>query len=129
MIVLPDTGYIEVNAFTSIARIPLQDVAVAVTAEDGTVIALRLTDRNGLITPIEIPVPDRAESLTPDPAQRPFTDVNLYARLEGYEQRENENLQVFSGTVTRLELEMIPLSELPQSWDKATVYTAPPQNL
>lgn len=129
MIVLPDTGYIEVNAFTSIARIPLQDVAVAVTAEDGTVIALRLTDRNGLITPIEIPVPDRAESLTPDPAQRPYTDVNLYARLEGYEQRENENLQVFSGTVTRLELEMIPLSELPQSWDKATVYTAPPQNL
>lgn len=129
MIILPDTGYIEVNAFTSIARIPLQDVAVAVTAEDGTVIALRLTDRNGLITPIEIPVPDRAESLTPDPAQRPFTDVNLYARLEGYEQRENENLQVFSGTVTRLELEMIPLSELPQSWDKATVYTAPPQNL
>lgn len=129
MIVLPDTGYIEVNAFTSIARIPLQDVAVAVTAEDGTVIALRLTDRNGLITPIEIPVPDRAESLTPDPAQRPFTDVNLYARLEGYEQRENENLQVFSGTVTRLDLEMIPLSELPQSWDKATVYTAPPQNL
>lgn len=129
MIVLPDTGYIEVNAFTSIARIPLQDVAVAVTAEDGTLIALRLTDRNGLITPIEIPVPDRAESLTPDPAQRPFTDVNLYARLEGYEQRENENLQVFSGTVTRLDLEMIPLSELPQSWDKATVYTAPPQNL
>lgn len=129
MIVLPDTGYIEVNAFTSIARIPLQDVAVAVTAEDGTLIALRLTDRNGLITPIEIPVPDRAESLTPDPAQRPFTDVNLYARSEGYEQRENENLQVFSGTVTRLDLEMIPLSELPQSWDKATVYTAPPQNL
>lgn len=129
MIVLPDTGYIEVNAFTSIARIPLQDVAVAVTAEDGTVIALRLTDRNGLITPIEIPVPDRAESLTPDPAQRPFTDVNLYARLEGYEQRENENLQVFSGTVTRLDLEMIPLSELPQSWDKATVYSTPPQNL
>lgn len=129
MIVLPDTGYIEVNAFTSIARIPLENVAVAVTAEDGTLIALRLTDRNGLISPIEIPVPDRAESLTPDPGVRPFTDVNLYARLEGYEQRENEDLQVFSGTVTRLDLEMIPLSELPQSWDKAAVYTAPPQNL
>lgn len=90
---------------------------------------MRLTDRNGLIAPIEIPVPELSASQTPDTGVRPFTPVNLYARLEGYEQRENENLQVFPDTVTRLELEMIPLSELPGSWDQAAVFDTPAQNL
>lgn len=129
MSVLPEEGTIEVNAFTSIARIPLADVAVVVTAADGTAIALRLTDRNGLIAPISIPAPQLSAGQTPDTGVRPYTPVNLYARKEGYEQRENENLQIFPGTVTRLDLEMIPLSELPSSWDKVTLYSSPPQNL
>ena len=126
---LPEKGYITVNAFTGTARIPLQNVAIAVTAEDGTAIALRLTDRNGLITPIEVPVPPLSAGQTPDTGVVPFTPVNLYARLEGYEQTENENLQVFPETVTELELQMIPLSELPNSWDKVSIFNTPAQNL
>ncbi len=126
---MPDTGYIEVNAYTSNAKIPLENVAITVTAADGTAIAMRLTDRNGLIMPIEVPVPDLSAGQSPDTGVRPFTPVNLYARLEGFEQRENENLQVFPETVTRLELEMIPLSELPSSWDRTAVFDTPPQRL
>lgn len=129
MIYLPETGYITVNAFTGNARIPLENVAIAVTAADGTAIALRLTDRNGQITPIEIPVPDLSASQTPDTGILPFTPVNLYARLEGYEQTENENLQVFPDTVTQLQLQMIPLSELPDAWDKVAIFDTPAQNL
>lgn len=128
-ITLPDTGYIQVSAFTSKARIPLKDVAVTVTATDGTAIAMRLTDRSGRIDPIEIPVPDLAESQSPDPGTIPFARVNLYARLSGYGQIENEDLQVFANTITNQELEMIPLSELPESWGKTEVFFTPPQNL
>ena len=123
------TGYIQVHAYTSYAQLPLQDVAVTVTAGDGTAIAMRLTDRSGKIQPIEIPVPDRSESLSPNPPEIPFTTVNLYARKKGYEQIENEGLQVFAGTVTNQNLEMIPLSELPGQWDKSEVFFTPPQNL
>ena len=128
-ITLPDTGYITVNAFTGTARIPLENVAIAVTAVDGTAIALRLTDRNGRITPIEVPVPSLSAGQTPNTGIVPFTPVNLYARLEGYEQTENENLQVFPETVTQLELQLIPLSELPASWDKVSIFDTPSQNL
>ena len=128
-ITLPETGYIDVLAYTSIAQIPLENVAITVTSSDGTAIAMRLTNRNGSITPIEIPVPERSSSQSPNTGVIPFTSVNLYARLEGYEQVENENLQVFADTVTRLNLELIPLSELPASWDKTTVFDTPPQNL
>ena len=123
------TGYITVRAYTSTAQFPLQNVAIAVTAVDGTAIAMRLTDRNGLIRPIEIPVPDKSESLSPDPGEQPFAVVNLYARLKGYEQVESENLQVFADTTTNLNLEMIPLAELPAQWDQSVIFDTPPQNL
>lgn len=126
---LPDTGYIDVLAYTSLAQIPLENVAITVTATDGTALAMRLTNRNGSIDPIAIPVPALSAGQSPNTVIRPFTPVNLYARLEGFEQVENENLQVFPGTVTRLNLEMIPLSELPSSWDKTAVYDTPAQNL
>lgn len=126
---MPSTGYITVRAYTSTAQFPLKDVAVTITSEDGTAIAMRLTDRNGLIAPIEIPVPDKAESLSPDPEEKPFTAVNLYARKKGYEQIESENLQVFADTTTNQNLEMIPLSELPNQWDQSEIFYTPPQNL
>ena len=126
---MPSTGTIQVNAYTSQARIPLPDVAITVTAADGTVIAMRTTDRSGRITPISIPVPDIEESQSPNPPQTPFTQVNLYARKNGFTQIENEDLQVFPDTVTEQDLEMIPLSELPSSWGNREIFKTPPQNL
>ena len=123
------TGYIQVHAYESYARLPLKDVAIAVTAEDGTAIAMRLTDRSGQITPIEIPVPDLRESQFPAPGERPYAIVNLYAHLRGYEQVEAENLQIFADTVTDQDLMMVPLAELPGRWDQTVIFDTPPQNL
>ncbi|MBQ2854601.1 MAG: hypothetical protein IJE81_03910 [Oscillospiraceae bacterium] len=123
------TGYIQVRAYESYAQIPLEDVAIAITAADGTAIAMGLTNRNGRIEPVEIPVPDLADSQTPDPPERPYATVNLYAHLRGYEQVEAEDLQVFPGITTLQELQMIPLSELPGAWNQSAFFDTPPQNL
>ena len=126
---LPATGYIQVRAYTSTAQFPLQDVAITITSRDGTAISMALTDRSGKIRPVAIPVPDRSESQSPDPPERPYAVVNLYARKKGYEQVESENLQVFAGTTTLQNLEMIPLAELPTNWDQTIIFDTPPQNL
>ncbi len=126
---MPATGYIQVHAYSSYAQLPLENVAIAVTSTDGTAIALRLTDRSGQIAPIAVPVPDLAQSQSPDPGEKPFTSVNLYAHLKGYEQIESENLQVFADTTTLQNLEMIPLAELPQNWSQNVIFNTPPQNL
>jgi len=119
-----------VHAYTSNARIPLQGTAVTVTDLNGSAIAMRLTNRSGTLdTPIEITVPDRSASQSPNTGIVPFTDVNLYARLENFETIEIENLQVFPGTLTVQDLAMIPLSELPDSWNKVEIFNTPPQNL
>lgn len=123
------TGYIQVHAYTSTARIPLADVAITVTSPDGTAIAMRVTDRSGQITPIEVPVPELSAGQRPDTGLIPYTRVNLYARLKGYEQIENEDLQVFPNTITDQNLELIPLSELPDQWDRRELFVTPSQNL
>ena len=123
------TGYIQVHAYTSKAQIPLQDVAVMITYPDGSAIAMRLTDRSGLIDPVPITVPDLAASQTPDTGIVPYTAVNLYARIANYETIEIENLQIFPGTLTIQNLAMIPLAELPDSWNQTEIFNTPTQNL
>ena len=117
------------RAYTSKAQIPLSDVAITVTTPDKTAIAMRLTNENGRIEPVEITVPDLSESQTPDPGKIPFTTVNLYARLTDFEQIEIEDLQVFADTITDQNLEMIPLAELPETWSRTEVFRTPAQNL
>lgn len=129
-IALSAIGYIQVHAFTGKARIPLQGVAITITDLSGSAIAMRLTNRSGTLdAPVEISVPDVTAGQTPDTGILPFTDVNLYARLENFEAIEIENLQVFPGTLTIQDLSMIPLAELPDSWNKLEIFNTPPQNL
>ena len=124
------TGYIQVHAYTSNAQIPLKDVAVAITDKNGSTIALRLTDRSGqLDEPVAVTVPDLSASLSPNTGETPFATVNLYARLSNYEEIEIENLQVFANTVTSQNLELIPLSELPEYWHQVEIFDTPKQNL
>lgn len=126
---LASTGYITVHAYTSFAKLPVKDVAISITAADGTAIAMALTDRNGQIKQIPIPVPEREASLSPNPGEKPFTSVNLFARARGYEQAEYENLQIFPGIITNQNVELIPLSELPGAWNQTAIFDTPPQNL
>lgn len=122
-------GYIQAKAYTSRARIPLEDVSIVITDEGDRPLAFRLTDESGLTSPIRLEVPDYAESQQPEPQGKPFAAVNLYAKLDRYEQIEIQGLQVFADTVTLQELAMIPLSELPTNYEKAEIFDTPPQNL
>lgn len=127
---LSSTGYIQVRAYTSNALIPLKDVAVTITDTSGAAIAMRLTNRNGLLdAPIEITVPDRSASESPNSGIIPYAAVDLYARIENYEEIHAERVQVFPDTLTIQDLKMIPLSELPDNWNKAELFNTPAQNL
>ena len=129
-IILSAKGYIQVRAYTSYAQIPLEGVAVSITDSNGDAIALRLTNRNGVLDlPVEITVPDFSAGQRPETDTIPFGVVNLYARLKDYEAIEIENLQVFPDRTTTQNLEMIPLSELPDSYNKLEIFPTPPQNL
>lgn len=118
------------HAYTSDAQIPLQGAAITVTKPDGSAIAMRLTNRSGILdAPIPVQVPDISAGQTPATGVIPFGTVNISARLENFEAIEAENVQVFPGVITVQNLELIPLSELPESWNKLEQFNTPPQNL
>lgn len=124
------TGYLQVHAYTSYAQIPLKDTAVTITDKSGAAIAMRLTNRSGLIdTPIEISVPDLSASQSANTGIIPYSTVNLYARKTGYEEITVNDVQIFADTVTLQNLELIPLSEFPQQWNKSELFETPTQNL
>ena len=125
---MPAYGYIQAKAYTSRSQLPVEDAAVSVVDENGRLLGLRTTNSSGLTTPIRLEVPDAAESQTPGNA-RPFVTVNLYARAENYEQVLVRGVQVFPGIVTTQELQFVPLSELPGSWNRLEIFDTPPQNL
>lgn len=124
------TGYIQVQAYVSSAQIPLKDVAVTITDASRNAIAMRLTNRSGQFdVPIPIQTPDLSAGQQPNTGVFPYTVVNLSARLEDYEEIDVDNVQVFPDTQTLQALEMIPLSEFPNAWNKVEIFDTSKQNL
>lgn len=122
-------GYIQVNAYTSEARIPLGGTAVAILSMDGTLLAARLTNSSGQITPVAVSVPDLRDSLNPDFSGQPYTAVTICAQAPGYEPIQVERVQVFAGILTYQPLELVPMSMIPEPGDGTDYYDVLPQNL
>lgn len=127
---MSSTGYLQVHAYTSNARMPLENVTVAITDENDALLALRTTNSSGMLTAaLPLDAPAAATGQRPDSGQRPYRWVNLYARLENYELLEVLQLQIFDQTVTDQPLQLIPLAELPGSWNQAQSVLTQPQQL
>ncbi len=127
---MASTGYIQVRAYVSSAQIPLKDVAVTITDASRNAIAMRLTNRDGQFdVPVPIEAPDLSAGQQPNTGIFPYTVVNLSARLEDYEEIDVDNVQIFPDTQTIQELEMIPLSEFPDAWNKVEIFDTSKQNL
>ena len=105
-------------------------MAITITDAGGAAIAMRLTNRSGMLDQaIGIPVPDLSASQSPNTGIIPFSTVDLYARLENYEEIYIKNLQIFPDIVTDQDLELIPLAEFPADWIKSETFFTAPQSL
>lgn len=110
--------------------LPLENVAVAILTPKDELIAARMTNSSGMLDQaVAIEVPPRSAGQTPGTGVVPFARVTVRARKEGYEQIEAEDVQVFPDTVTTQDLELIPLAEFPEPWNRWELFRTPPQNL
>lgn len=127
---MSSTGYLQVHAYTSSAQIPLKDTAITVTDKSGSAISMGLTNRSGLLdTPIAIPVPDLSAGQSPNTGVIPYSTVDLYAKHRQYEEIFARDVQIFPDTITLQNLELIPLAEFPQKWNRTEQFETPSQNL
>ena len=125
------TGTILTRVFTSRAQIPVAGATVAFTQRgtEGrhTLLALRV-DANGRTTPVQVETPDASASESPGTVT-PFAVCDIWAETPGYELLVVENVQIFAGTQTLQELELIPLPEQSATLLPEDPVNVPPQNL
>lgn len=129
---LAATGTILTRVFTSRAQIPVVGATVAFTQRgtEGrhTLLALRVTDTNGRTAPVQVNTPDATASESPG-TTAPFAVCDIWVESPGYELLVVENVQIFPGTQTLQELELIPLPEHSPTLLPETPVNVPPQNL
>ena len=128
---MPTNGSLTVHTFTSSARLPVEGVTISVTQptpQGPRLLAVRLTDEDGLIEPITITAPDARESQSSG-MQTPFTTVDITADHPDYERILVENAQIFSGVTSRQELQLVPIEERPEVWNMTEVFQITPQPL
>ena len=93
-----------------------------------TLLALRVTDANGRTTPVQVETPDASASVSRGTVT-PFAVCDIWAESPGYELLVVENVQIFAGTQTLQELELIPLPEQSATLLPEDPVNVPPQNL
>ncbi|MDD3165432.1 MAG: spore cortex-lytic protein [Oscillospiraceae bacterium] len=130
---MPSQGTLDAHVYTSDAVLPIEDAAIAVyqTHADGgqTLLSVRRTDENGMISAIPIDTPPIAESQTPGTPQ-PFTAVTLIADHPDYEIVKVETIPIFQNVATLQNIMLIPLPLDPAPISETTeVFQIPPQNL
>ena len=129
---MASSGTIVARVYTSRAEIPIPGATVAVTqkSKNGrhTLLAIRISDESGNTSPIIIPTPDRSEGLAPG-GETPYALCDLWIEASGFELLRVEEIQIFPGTETVQELELIPLPEYTPSQSRTEVVSITPQDL
>lgn len=128
---MAENGYLSARVYTSAAELPIEGASVIVTqrtANGTNLLASRITDRSGNITPITISTPDRAESLQSG-TNSPFAVVDITVDYPNYERILVENAQIFSGVMTQQNFQLIPIEERPEAWNLTEVFQVTAQPL
>ena len=129
---MPQSGVLKTRVFTSRGQLPVEDAAVSIVqrGRDGKqhLLNIQTSDQSGntLPTVIETPAPQDSQS----PGHRdPFALCDIWAESPGYELLVVENVQIFPGTQTLQELELIPLPEQTDALLPEHPVNIPPQSL
>lgn len=128
---MPATGLLTVRVYTSEAQLPISDAAVTVTQETGNgsrLIASRVTDQSGKIASVRISTPELSGSLSPG-TDNPFALVNILIDHPGYERVLIENVQLFPGILTQQNVDLLPLSVQPGSFNMTEIVDITEQEL
>lgn len=110
------TAMLRVLVTTALGALPLEGTNVTVTtaansAGERTLLHSVRTDRDGMTPPMSLPVPARAESLSPDFSGQPYALYTVYAEHEGYTPFAALNVAMFADTPSMLPISLVPLPE------------------
>ena len=125
------TGFLTVRISTSDAELPIEDATVTVTQDTPggvKLLAVRITDRSGVVPNIAIVTPALDESLEPG-GPIPYTAVDVTVDRPGYDRALVENVQLFPGVQSQQDISLVPQSKTPEAFNMTDVVDITAQDL
>lgn len=124
-------GLLTVRISTSDAELPIEDATVTVTQDTPggvKLLAVRISDRSGVVPNIAIVTPALNESLSPG-GPIPYTSVDITVDRPGYDRALIENVQLFPGIQSQQDVTLVPQSRTPDAFNMTDVTVITPQDL
>ncbi len=123
-------GGIQVNVTTLRQLYPVAGATITVftgTPENPTVIETDVSDRSGKSGVFTLNTPAKVFSESAEPAERPYATYNVAVSADGYIERINMNVPVFSGIISVQGVDLTPVAAAgkntaPQIMDGADNY-------
>lgn len=122
-------GYISVGVFTASGALPVEDAVITVYTldEEGeeNVISHQVTDANGQVPTIELPV--RYDELNPlESSEYYFGTYNLRVQAINYYTVNILDFRVFPNTTTNFMVDLIPVAASPAGVSPDMTFVVPP---
>lgn len=125
------TGFLIAQVYTSRGAIPIEGASISIYTdlpEGKNLLGNRSTDLSGKTTLIPLEAPDR--SLSQQPSQiKPFASYVLQADHPLYYTVQIRDIQVFDGSTSVQNIDMIPLEEWSQDDQRLKVFSVTPPEL
>jgi hypothetical protein len=126
------SGTLRVRAYAAQGALPVQGAVVRVmgSGEDNRLVAFSsVTDRDGLSELFTLPAPSVDLSLTPDPANLPYSLYDLEISANGYYTKKIKGITVFSGINSIQLVNMIPGSgNMVEDYPRGSINYIIPEN-
>ena len=125
-------GYIQVRVSALRESVPIVGAKISITkplGEDASVLWSDITDESGKSGIVELPAPDKSLSESPNQNIVPYAVYNVKVEAQGFYTVYNINVQVFSGELSIVAVDMVPKKETELFSENDITYTNPPSTL
>ena len=108
-----DEGYVQIRAYTADKALPVEGALVAITNQEGSLVASMLTDQDGLTSAVALKTTARNESTTPE-GMDAYDTYNIEVIKNGFFDFINRQVPIFGGVTNLQNAPLIPLPEFSQ---------------
>ena len=126
------SGTLRVRTYTAGGALPVADAVVRVigASEDVRLVSYSsLTDRDGLSDLFTLPTPDVGYSMSPNPAEQPYSLYDIEVTADGYFTTRINGVSLFSGINSIQLVNMTPGSgNIVEEYPRGSVNYIIPQN-
>ena len=105
---LSDIGRLRVEAFAANRAYPISNAVIRIkNSNDNSLVAVLVTNEDGLTSSVDLPAPSQTLSQTPE-FPDPFVNYSVDVRAEGYAERNDLPVQMFGGIDSVLSANLVP---------------------